>query len=207
MMRTFFDSILKSFSQSVFVVMLGIWISSTGGCGAAGIGAAASAAGPMAMTTTEGVAIVKSKDQDSEKGPSEDDVLKCEQLVHHPPGVEEIRRAADLAIETRELRLEPAGQTYRWVVYRSRGSTPEGWRRQNSLDKLHFSPPLYYLLPDKTSRYLAYAVTVPETPQDSEVIMTVADDFGARTGSFEWRAKHFDYSVSKNLPCFKGPEE
>jgi hypothetical protein len=207
MMRTFFESALQLAAQSAGVLVLGSWICSIAGCAAAGIGAAASAAGPVAMTATEGVAVVKSKDEETEKGPSDDDVLKCEQLVHHPPGVEEIRRAADLAIESRELRLEPAGQSYRWVVYRSRGSTPEGWRQQNSLDKLHFNPPLYYLLPDKTTRYVAYAVSVPETPQDSEVMMTVADDFGSRAGNFEWHSKHFDYSVSKKLPCFPGPEE
>lgn len=208
-MPVFSESTLKSIALFAIVLAIAMWTTSIAGCGAAGIGAAASAAGPMAMTATEGTAIMKAKNEDTEneKGPTDDDVLKCEQLVHHPPGVEEIRRAEDLAIETREMRLEPAGQSYRWVVYRSRGSTPEGWRRQNKLDNLHFNPPLYYLLPDKKSRYLAYSISVPESPQDSEVMMTVADDFGAKTGNFEWRGKQYTYSVSKNLPCFPRPEE
>jgi hypothetical protein len=37
--------------------------------------------------------------------------------------------------------------------------------------------------------------------------MSVADNFGPKVGTFEWRAKTFSYTVSKQLPCFPEPEE
>ncbi len=172
-------------------------------------------AGPLAMAGAEHVAAAgananakSDNDEDSSKdSEDEDSSAKCDQLVRHPPGVEEIRRTADLNIESREMRLERVGESYRWEPYRSHGSSPEGWRRQSKLDYLHFDPPLQYLLPDKKPRYLAYVASVPETAEDSEQMITVADEFGAKVGSFEWRAVRYNYMVSKHLPCFPVPEE
>ena len=137
----------------------------------------------------------------------EDKVLKCQQLVHNPPGIEEIRRTPQLNVESREIRIERTANSYRWVVYRSRGSAPDGWRSQNNLDKLHFNPPLQFVLPDKDPKYLAYVPSVAETAEDSEQMMSVADTFGQKVGTFEWNGKHYTYTVSKHLPCFPEPEE
>lgn len=160
------------------------------------------------VVAAHGNADAKSKDDEPSKDGEDDETnLKCEQLVRHPPGIEEIQRALDLSIESREIRLERGGESYRWVVYRSRGTSPEGWRRQSRLDHLHFNPPLQYLLSGKQPRYLVYAVSVPETAEDSEQMMSVADDFGAKVGSFEWHDAHYTYTVSKQLPCFPEPDE
>lgn len=141
----------------------------------------------------------------------EDKTLKCEQLVRNPPGIEEIRRTPNLEIESREIRVASTGDGYRWVVYRSRGSAPDGWHPQSHLDRLHFDPTLQSLLPDKTPQYIAYAPTVAETPQDSEQMISIADTFGQKVGTFEWKgkdtARHYTYTISKHLPCFPEPEE
>src|ERR1700693_1231009 len=113
----------------------------------------------------------------------EDKTLKCEQLVRNPPGIEEIRRT-EAGVESREIRVESTGDGYRWVVYRSRGSAPDGWHPQSHVDRLHFNPTLQSLLPDKEPQYIAYAPTVAETPQDSEQMMSIADTFGKTTGTF-----------------------
>ncbi|HVN27597.1 MAG TPA: hypothetical protein VMT64_03885 [Candidatus Binataceae bacterium] len=137
----------------------------------------------------------------------DDRTLKCEQLVRNPPGIEEIRRTPALGIESREIRIERTAESYRWVVYRSRGSAPDGWRVQSHLDKLKFDPALQFLLPDKKPKYIAYAPSLAETPQDSEQMMSMAGSFGQRVGTFEWNGKHYTFSVSKELPCFPLPEE
>ena len=141
----------------------------------------------------------------------EDKTLKCEQLVRNPPGIEEVRRTPQLGIESREIRIERTADGYRWVVYRSRGSAPDGWHSQSHLERLNFDPALQYLLPDKTPQYLAYAPTVAETPQDSEQMISIADTFGQKVGTFEWKGKdstrHFTYTIAKHLPCFPEPEE
>ena len=159
------------------------------------------------MTLTEGASVMNSQSTEPKYDRDEDRTQKCEQLVRNLPGVEEIRRTPSLAIESREMRLERTAESYRWVVYRSKGSSPDGWRTQNGLDKLHFNPPLQDLLPDKNPAYIAYVINIAETPDDGERMMSVADNFGPKIGSFEWRAKTFSYTVSKHLPCFPEPEE
>ena len=171
--------------------------------------AAVQAAGPIAMAASQHIAVAGGNDKSRDESKDDDDetAVKCDQLVHHPPGVEEIRRTANLGIESREIRLERAGESYRWVVYRSSGASPEGWRTQNRLDRLRFNPPLQYLLSDKEPRYLAYAVSIPETAEDSEQMMTIADDFGSKVGTFDWHNTQHTYTVSKHLPCFPEPEQ
>lgn len=155
----------------------------------------------------EAAAVENSQSQQPSTDKDDDKTLKCEQLVRTPPGIEEIRRTPQLGIESREIRVERTAESYRWVVYRYKGSAPDGWRSQNSLDKLHFNPALQFLLPDKKPQYLAYAPSVAETPQDSEQMMSIADNFGQKVGTFEWGAKHYTYTVSRHLPCFPEPEE
>ena len=155
----------------------------------------------------EAAAVENSQSQQPSTDRDEDKTLKCEQLVRNPPGIEEIRRTPQLGIESREIRVERTADSYRWVVYRSRGSAPDGWRPQNNLDKLHFNPALQFLLPDKNPQYLAYAPSLAETPQDSEQMMSIADNFGQKVGTFEWNGKYYTYTISKHLPCFPEPEE
>ena len=157
--------------------------------------------------TPEAAAVENSQAKQPTVDKDEDKNLKCEQLVRNPPGIEEIRRTPELGIESREIRVERTSDSYRWVVYRSRGSAPDGWRTQNALDKLHFNPALQFLLPDQKPEYLAYAPMVAETPQDSEQMLSIADTFGPKVGTFEWNGKHYSYTVSKHLPCFAEPEE
>ncbi len=155
----------------------------------------------------EATAVANSQSQQPSTDKDDDKELKCEQMVRNPPGIEEIRRTPQLGIESREIRVERTQDSYRWVVYRSKGSAPDGWRQQNSLDKLHFNPALQFLLPDKKSQYLAYAPSIAETPQDSEQMMSIADNFGQKVGTFEWNGRHYTYTVAKHLPCFPEPEE
>jgi hypothetical protein len=189
------------------VVAMGLGFFSMPGCALIGNSSASSHDTEVLPGPPEAAAVANSQSQQPSTDKDDDKELKCEQLVRNPPGVEEIRRTAQLGIETREMRVERAGDSYRWVVFRSRGSAPDGWRQQNGLDKLHFNPALQFLLPDKDSQYLAYAPSVAETPQDSEQMMSIADNFGQKVGTFEWNGKHYTYTVSKHLPCFREPEE
>jgi hypothetical protein len=198
------------------IVLLGLLMASLPGCAGLSALSALQTAGPLAMAGAQQMAAAGSNahsksdtdDDDSSKASEdEDSSAKCDQVVRHPPGVEEIRRTADLNIESREMRLQRVGESYRWEPYRSHGSSPEGWRRQSELDHLHFDPPLQYLLSDKKPRYLVYVTSVPETAEDSEQMISVADEFGPKVGSFEWHDVRYNYMVSKQLPCFPVPEE
>ena len=198
---------LSSIASAAAWAAIGAWLIGASGCAAAGpAGMLASNAAPMAMTATEGVSVARGNSSGEADRDKEEDAVKCDQLQRNPPDVEEIRRTPDLAIESRELRIERGGSQPRWVVFRSRGSQPSGWRRQSSLDNLHFTPPLETMLTDDRPRFLAYSVAVPQNAQDSEKIISIADDFGPRAGSFEWRGTRYGYTVSKTLPCFAGPD-
>jgi len=206
--RLYFTS---SFTLRTAAFAMGLWFFSMPGCALVSSSSSPSHGTELLPAPPEAAAVANSQSQqpsDDKGGDKDDDkALKCEQLVRNPPGIEEIRRTPQLGIESREIRFERTAESYRWVVYRSRGSAPDGWRPQNNLDKLHFSPALQYLLPDKTPQYLAYAPSVPQTPQDSEQMMSIADNFGQKVGTFEWSGKYYTYTVSKHLPCFPELEE
>ena len=38
-------------------------------------------------------------------------------------------------------------------------------------------------------------------------MITIADNFGAKVGTFDWHDKNYTYTVSKHLPCFPEPDE
>jgi hypothetical protein len=207
MMRAKPDFTLSFSLRGAAVFALGLSFFSMPGCGLMGNRSPSSRDTEVLPGPPESAAVANSQSQQPSTDKDDDKELKCEQLVRNPPGIEEIRRTQELGIESREIRVERTGDSYRWVVYRARGSAPDGWRQQNTLDKLHFNPALQFLLPDKDPQYLAYAPSVAETPQDSEQMMSIAGSFGQKVGTFEWGAKHYTYTVSKHLPCFKEPEE
>ncbi len=193
-------------SRAVSAIAIALFLVSLPGCGLTG-NSSSSHDTETLPASPEAVAVENSQSHQPNTDKDEDKVMKCEQLVRNPPGIEEIRRTPQLGIESREIRVERTADSYRWVVYRSRGSAPDGWRAQNNLDKLHFNPALQFLLPDKDPQYLAYAPSVAETPQDSEQAMSIADNFGQKVGTFDWNGKHYTYTASKHLPCFPEPEE
>ncbi len=205
MMRAKFESLVSVTSWAAAGVAMGLWFFSISGC--ALLGKSSSHDTETLPASSEATAVENSQSHQPNTDKDEDRVLKCEQLVHNPPGIEEIRRTPQLGIESREIRVERTSDSYRWVVYRSKGSAPDGWRPQNALDKLHFNPALQFLLPDKDPQYLAYAPSVAETAQDSEQMMSIADDFGQKAGTFEWNGKYYTYTISKHLPCFPEPEK
>lgn len=169
---------------------------------------AAGAALPIAMTATQGIAMAHaqavSKDQEASGGDEAEE--RCEQLLHAPPGIEEIRRRSDGSLESREIRLDLSGEKGTWVPYREKGTSAEGWRAQSTIARLNFSPPLYGAIPEKDSRFMVYAKTVAETPQDSDQMVSVAEQSGKRTGTFKWRGKSYNYTLIDKLPCFAGPD-
>ena len=175
----------------------------------------AQTAAPLALSATEHIVSASSNkgksgdDEDSsdKEKDDEDTIAKCDQLAAHLPGIEEIRRTPELNIESREIRLQRTGEGYHWVAHRPHGGAPDAWRNQTRLDGLHFNPPLQYLLPDKNPRYLVYAVSTPESVEDSEQMIAIADNFGAKVGTFDWHNTQFTYTVSKHLPCFPEPQE
>ena len=193
------------------VLAMGVWLILMPGCSSMHSSSDLSSNGSETVPVSpQAAAVANQLSPHPEYDKDEDRTLKCEQLVRHPPGIEEVRRAQN-GVETREIRLESTGEGYRWVVYRSRGSAPDGWHSQNHLDRLAFDPSLQYLLADKNPQYLAYAPTIAETPQDSEQMISIADTFGQKVGTFEWQGKgesrHFNFTLTKHLPCFPEPEE
>jgi hypothetical protein len=207
MMRAKLNFAMSFPTRRAAALAVSLWFLSMPGCALLSGSSGSSHDTGALPASSEATAVENSQSQQPNMDKDEDKVLKCQQLVHNPPGIEEIRRTPKLGIESREIRVERTAETYRWVVYRSRGSAPDGWRPQNSLDKLHFNPALQFLLPDKDSQYLAYAPSVAETAQDSEQMMSIADNFGQKVGTFEWSGKYYTYTVSKHLPCFPEPEE
>ncbi len=169
---------------------------------------AAGAALPLAMTATQGIAVAHAQavSQHEEESGGDDSIARCDQLLHAAPGVEEIRRTSDGSLESREIRLDLSGANAKWVPYREKGTSPEGWRAQSTIARLNFSPPLYGVIPEKDSRFLIYAKGVAETPQDSEQMMSVAEQSGKQAGTFKWRGKIYNYTLIDKLPCFAGPE-
>ena len=176
-------------------------------------GVAATEAIPTMMTAGQAVTIAGVADKSREADENQPDwakdeqSMRCAQLVKAPPDVEEIRRTPDLGIESRELRLERAENGLAWKVHPEAGSVAEGWRRQNALDRLHFMPSLQFLLNDDKPRYLAYAPAIARNPEDSEVAVTLTDDFDGPIGSFDWRNVRYSYAAVKTLPCYPGPEK
>lgn len=169
---------------------------------------AAGAALPIAMTATQGIAVAHAQavsKSDDERGGDEAET-RCDQLLHAPPGIEELRRRSDGSLESREIRLDLSGEQAKWVPYREKGTTAEGWRAQSTIARLDFSPPLHGAVPVKDSRFLVYAKGVAETPLDSEQMIGVAEQSGTQTGTFLWRGKTYNYTLIDKLPCFAGPE-
>jgi hypothetical protein len=213
MMRAKLYLIRPTILRALVVITAALWIGSMPGCAAMHNSSDSSSSNgtETVPVSPEAAGVANTLSHQGGYDKDEDRTLKCEQLVRNPPGIEEIRRTPNLEIESREIRVESTGDGYRWVVYRSRGSAPDGWHSQSHLDRLHFDPTLQSLLPDKTPQYIAYAPTVAETPQDSEQMISIADTFGQKAGTFEWKGKdtsrHYTYSISKHLPCFPEPEE
>jgi hypothetical protein len=207
MMRARLNLALSYALRGTAVFAMGLWFTSIPGCSTVSGWFGSSHQNDMMPASSDAAAVENSQSQQPNTNKDDDKTMKCEQLVHHPPGIEEIRRTAQLGIESREIRVERSANSYRWVVYRSHGSAPDGWHSQSALDKLHFNPALQFLLPDKESKYLAYAPSVAETPQDSEQMMSIADEFGQKAGTFEWNGRSYTYTISQHLPCFVEPED
>jgi hypothetical protein len=162
-----------------------------------------------AMATSETMAATGSAM--GSKEPTADDQSgqrdRCDQLLATPPGVEEVRLAADRTIWSREIRLDRSRAHPQWVVHRDHNSKAEGWRPQIGIARLQFDPPLdEFLSKDDNPKFLAYAPMVPEKPRESEQMTSIAANFGSQTGRFKWRGRIYSYTVVKKLPCFPGPE-
>jgi hypothetical protein len=167
----------------------------------------AAALAPVAIGTSGTVVSATSTAMSgSGEGPDKDEKAeRCGQLLHAPPNVEEVRRQPDGSIESREIRLVVSQDNSQWVVYRNKDSSPQGWVPRRGLDRLHFDPPLGAILPPNGARYVAYAADVPEKAEDSEQMISVAEDFGPPSGTFQWRSRTYNYTLVKELPCFPGP--
>lgn len=158
------------------------------------------------MTATQGIVAARAQSiPRGEQNDQEDQSERCVQLFNAPPEIEELRRKSDGGLESREIRLDASGPGPRWVGYRPKGNAAP-WRSQSTIARLHFSPPFYDAIPDHQPRFLVYAKSVAETAQDSEQMMSAAQEFGNHVGTFEWRDKVYNYAVVDKLPCFPGPE-
>lgn len=207
MIRRRFDSLLPAIYSRLAAMGLGLMLAGAGGCAAGGLaGIAAQAVAPVALSGAQIASTAHGGPPITQDTNKDEAGLKCQQVQNTPPAVEEIREALDGSIESREIRLSGSGGTPKWVVFRSRGSSPDGWHRQTALEKLHFNPPLTEVVTDGKPQFLAYTLNVPETQEQSEEMMSIADEFGAHAGNFEWNGKSYGFAITETLPCFPGPE-
>jgi hypothetical protein len=186
------------------LIALGL-LALVGGCApqAATVLPMAAMAASETMASTGSAMGSKESMADDQSGQRE----RCDQLLRTPPGIEEVRLAADHTIWSREIRLDPSGAHPQWLVHRDHNSNAEGWHPQIDIARLQFDPPLdEFLSKDEDPRFLAYAAMVPEKPRESEQMTSIAANFGSQTGRFKWRDRIYSYTVVKKLPCFPGPE-
>jgi len=132
-----------------------------------------------------------------------DEAERCDALLSSTPGVEEVRKTLDGAIESRQWKIVQHEGTPAWMLVRAGGSSEDAWRPQPEITRRNFKPPLYQMLQPKHPQFLAYAPADVTSPADSEQFNSMTAAFGAGIGTFEWRDRTYSYVVVKELPCFK----
>jgi len=68
---------------------------------------------------------------------------------------------------------------------------------------LDFKPGIYDLLEPDQPEYLAYAPADVVKPADSAQFESMTSAFGASIGTFQWHGRSFNFTLAKELPCFK----
>jgi len=161
--------------------------------------------GAGAVHLAEGAVIASHQgknDQNAKLGDEVDREDRCDELEIEVPGVIELRQRAAGAPEYRELRLGGGPDESVWAPMLDHDTAAGGWHPAVNFLQMNFAPPLAGAIPDTGSIYLAYAPTEPTTSVERDLLVAMTVNFGAATGSFDWKGRSYQYSLTHQLPCF-----
>jgi hypothetical protein len=162
------------------------------------------AAGVGASANREATLEKRSKDAHDEAMNSGD---ACNQLAVEVPGVIELRRGTAGAPEYRELQISASLDQPQWAPVAATDTTIDGWRPAVNFLQMNFSPPLGAVVPESSSRFLAYTPSQFVTAADGDRLTAMTTNFGKPIGSFIWNGHYYRYVVTSTLPCFPPPPE
>ncbi|MHB8382944.1 MAG: hypothetical protein ACYDC3_11490 [Candidatus Binataceae bacterium] len=171
----------------------------------AGCALGLSTVAPAALSIGEyaGMQISKGPDRNT-AGPEDEQSERCDTLVQTPPGVEEVRKNNDDAIESRQWRLIDSGDGMKWSIAPEKTAPADGWQPKPGIAKLKFSPALApQLNRGGDPKFLAYAPEDTETIADSDQETTETEVFGPAIGRFQWHGRTYGYVLVDKLPCYK----
>jgi hypothetical protein len=131
----------------------------------------------------------------------------CEQLEVEVPGVIELRRSAAGTPEYRELQLSDSEDQPQWLPIADSETSADGWRPAVNFLQMNFTPPLGAVVPESSSRFLAYTPSKLISEADGDRFTAMKSNFGNPVGTFTWRGNYYHYVVTSSLPCFPPPPE
>jgi hypothetical protein len=194
-------------------VLFGITLAAgTYGCWVALLPAAISAAGAVTSTAVNGVAgaVVAAHGgtaQSEEVEEKHEDEMerkdRCDDLEMEGPSVIEIHKGAG-GSEYRELQLAGPIDRMKWTPVIDKDTNANGWRPAVNFLQMNFTPPLG-ALPEQGSDYLAYAPINGEASTAADRSDSLTSNFGANTGTFEWKGRQYRFVLAHELPCFPPP--
>lgn len=174
------------------------------GCAAGAVGMVSSVAPMVAAGSAQVIGSQVAMNQNGGAGvPKDEESDRCDQLLRVPPGIEEVRKTKDGAIESRQWKITQNAGGPVWMLVAAKTAPEDSWQPKPNIARLNFNPPLYQMLEPDKPQFLAYAPADVVNPADSEQFDSMTAAFGPGIGTFEWRGRTYSYVTVKELPCFK----
>lgn len=117
-----------------------------------------------------------------------------------------------------ELRTDKLGTTlYRPFAPSSPQSDPRvtavvnqsgrgGWNLAGNFTRMNFKPPLTNVLVPRSITYLAYAPAEVRNPAEHEQVEALNQNFGHKTGTFDWNGRVYRYAAVHQSPLVCTPK-
>ena len=80
-----------------------------------------------------------------------------------------------------------------------------GWKLAGNFTRMNFKPPLQNVLVPRSITYLAYAPAEVRNPAEHAAVDAFSRNFGADTGTFDWKGRVYRYAAVHQLPCATPP--
>ncbi len=179
------------------IVALGASLS---GCAAAAFANLA----PMGVAAAQMTAITAAEQASGGADAKDDQSDRCDELVKTAPGVEEVRKAKDGSLESRQWRLTERDGKPIWIPVKTPSAPVDGWEPHSKrIASLKFTPPLADMLVPGEPEFIAYAPVTATTPAEGDQMASMTSSFGAGDGVFVFRGRSYSFVLVKELPCFK----
>jgi hypothetical protein len=195
------DVLTSIWTAAATVLGFAVLGTSISGCAAAALANMA----PMGVAAAQ-VVTISAAEQASGGGEDAKDEQsdRCQDLVKATPGIEEVRKAKDNSIESRQWRLTERDGSPVWLFVRTKTAPEDGWEPHSKrIASLKFTPPLADMLVPGEPEFLAYAPVTATTPAEGDQMASMTSSFGAGDGVFEFRGRTYSFVLTKKLPCFK----